>query len=83
MSRGADPRGQHLSKAPGERLYIMSCYPTKGGAPGDWVAPGVNTREWAIHHRGNLVFWGGTLKDHEPELMFAFAVAVVHLWHWK
>jgi len=73
---------QNKSKPAGERIYILSCLPVKDGLPGDWVALYPGHTEWALHHRGDLLYWGGTLRDHEPELMFAFAVAVNHLWNW-
>ena len=73
----------HLSRNAGERLYIMSCLPTRGGDPGDWVVKAPGASPWAVHRKGKHVYWGSSLKSHEPELMFAFAVVVIHLWEWK
>ena len=70
----------HGKAATGQRLHVLSCYPTRPGGPEDWLARPPGGSPWALHRKGPELFWGGSLKGLELEVIFAFAHTVDVLW---
>ena len=72
--------GRPLAKLQRQQMYVMSALPTRKGGAGDWVVKAPGQGPWAMHRKGPEVFWGGSLRELEPDLIFAMAVGIMHLW---